>query len=150
MDADRCFRFLAARRLVILGHRHPFVGRVRRDSVLVADLRQPAQRTLDWVSLRLLQRLDNGLAICGLPSGGRAPERALPAIGVVQVLKDRQFPAHIEPRTPVLRTQRETTWTLPRLGKTRELQLGASSKTGSPVTSITPPHLDTLVRSHSM
>jgi hypothetical protein len=62
---------------------------------------------VNWVGLCLAQSPDDGITICGLPSGGRAPERALPAIGVVQVLKDRQFPAHIKHRNTMLWTQRE-------------------------------------------
>src|SRR5262249_20621091 len=93
-------RVLAARGLVILPHRHPPIDRPRHDSGLVADPRQPAQRPRHrgWPAPRATP--DNGLTIGGLPSGRRAPQRALPAVGVVQVLEDRQFPANIKHRNP--------------------------------------------------
>ena len=66
---------------------------------------KPAQRTLDWVGLRVLKRADDCLAVSGFPPDRRSPERALPAIRVIQAAEDRQLLAHLQHRNPVLRSQ---------------------------------------------
>jgi hypothetical protein len=67
---------------------------------------QPAQRPTNRISLGCSNCPDDGLAIIGPPSGGRAPKRPGPSVRVLQTTKHRQLIAHVQYGHASLRRKR--------------------------------------------